>query len=86
MGEMIIFSICNKPFKPLGIPREQVKSHEGLPAMIPINNFFFFFGTMLLSHMNCNIPLFLFFSLINKIKCYIEIISTTEKIEIINTK
>jgi hypothetical protein len=37
MGEMIAFSICNKPFKPLGIPRGQVKSREGLTEMIPTN-------------------------------------------------
>jgi hypothetical protein len=37
MGEMIAFSICNKPFKPLGIPSRQVKSREGLPAIIPTN-------------------------------------------------
>jgi hypothetical protein len=37
VGEMIAFSLCNKPFKPLGLPRERVKSREGLPGMIPIN-------------------------------------------------
>jgi hypothetical protein len=35
MGETIAFSICNKLFKPLGIPRGLVNSHEGLTAMIP---------------------------------------------------
>ena len=38
VGEMIAFSICIKPFKPLGIPSGRVKSREGLPAMIPTNN------------------------------------------------
>ena len=37
MGETIAFSICDKPFKPIGIPREQVKSCEGLTEMIPTN-------------------------------------------------
>jgi hypothetical protein len=37
VGEMIAFSICNKPFKPLGLPRGRVKSREGLPEMIPTN-------------------------------------------------
>jgi hypothetical protein len=37
MGETIAFSICNKPFKPLGIPRGRVKSHEDLTEMIPTN-------------------------------------------------
>jgi hypothetical protein len=35
VGEMIAFSVCNKPFKPLGIPRGRVKSREGLTARIP---------------------------------------------------
>ena len=39
VGEMITFSICNKPFKLLGIPRGQVKSREDLTAMIPTNIF-----------------------------------------------
>jgi hypothetical protein len=43
--ETIAFSICNKSFKPLGIPKGQVKPREGLPAMIPKN---IFFDTMLL--------------------------------------
>jgi hypothetical protein len=29
VGETIAFSICNKPFKPLGLPRGCVKSREG---------------------------------------------------------
>jgi hypothetical protein len=37
VGEMIAFSKCNKPFKPLGILKGQVKSRESLPIMIPIN-------------------------------------------------
>jgi hypothetical protein len=37
VGETIVFSICNKPFKPLELPRGRVKSHEGLPGMIPTN-------------------------------------------------
>jgi len=36
-GETIAFSICNKPFKPLGLPSGRVKSREGLPGMIPTN-------------------------------------------------
>ena len=39
MGEIIVFSVCNKPFKPLGIPNGWVKSREGLPAMTPTNIF-----------------------------------------------
>jgi hypothetical protein len=35
--ETIAFSICNKPFKPLGPPSGRVKSREGLPWMIPTN-------------------------------------------------
>jgi hypothetical protein len=31
VGETIAFSICNKPFKPLGLPSGQVKSRESLP-------------------------------------------------------
>jgi len=37
VGETITFSICNKPFKPLGLPSGRVKSREGLPEMIPTN-------------------------------------------------
>jgi hypothetical protein len=37
VGEAIAFSICNKPFKPLGLPSGRVKSREGLPEMIPTN-------------------------------------------------
>jgi hypothetical protein len=37
VGETIVFSICNKPFKPLGLPSGRLKSREGLPEMIPIN-------------------------------------------------
>jgi len=37
VGETIAFSICNKPFKPLGLPSGQVKPREGLPEMIPTN-------------------------------------------------
>jgi hypothetical protein len=33
----IAFSICNKPFKPIGIPSGQVKSREGLLAITPTN-------------------------------------------------
>jgi hypothetical protein len=35
VGNTISFSICNKPFKPLGLLSGQVKSREGLPGMIP---------------------------------------------------
>jgi hypothetical protein len=37
VGETIAFSGCNKPFKPLGLPRGRVKSREGLPIMMPTN-------------------------------------------------
>jgi hypothetical protein len=37
VGETIAFSVCNKPFKPLGLPSGRVKSREGLARMIPIN-------------------------------------------------
>jgi len=37
VGCTIAFNGCNKLFKPLGIPRERVKSREGLPEMIPTN-------------------------------------------------
>jgi hypothetical protein len=37
VGETIAFSVCNKPFKPLGLRRGRVKSREGLPEMIPTN-------------------------------------------------
>jgi hypothetical protein len=37
VGETIAFSICNKPFKPLGLPSGRMKSREGLPRMIPTN-------------------------------------------------
>jgi hypothetical protein len=37
VGETIEFSICNKSFKPLGLPSGRLKSREGLPEMIPIN-------------------------------------------------
>jgi hypothetical protein len=32
---MIAFSVCNKPFKLLGLPSGRVKSRGGLPEMIP---------------------------------------------------
>jgi hypothetical protein len=34
---MIAYSICNKPFKPLGLPSGRVKSREDLPKMISTN-------------------------------------------------
>jgi hypothetical protein len=37
VGCTIAFSICNKPFKPLGLPSGRVKSREGLPELIPTN-------------------------------------------------
>jgi hypothetical protein len=37
VGETIAFSICNKPFKALGLHSGRVKSREGLPEMIPTN-------------------------------------------------
>jgi hypothetical protein len=37
MGETIALSVCNKPFKPLGLPSGRVKSGESLPRMIPTN-------------------------------------------------
>ena len=39
VGETIAFSVCNKPFKSLGIPSGRVKSREGLPTMTPTNIF-----------------------------------------------
>ena len=39
MEETIAFSVCNKPFKSLGISSGRVKFCEGLPAMTPTNNF-----------------------------------------------
>ena len=51
MGETSAFSVCNKPFKPIGIPSGQVKSREGLPVMIPINTFqYYVSGKHELSH------------------------------------
>jgi hypothetical protein len=37
VGETIAFNICNKRFKPLGLPSGRVKSREGLPEIIPTN-------------------------------------------------
>jgi hypothetical protein len=37
VGETIAFSISNKPFKLLGLPRGRLKSREGLPEMTPTN-------------------------------------------------
>jgi hypothetical protein len=37
VGETITFSVCNKPFKPLGIPSGRVKSREGLKEVTPTN-------------------------------------------------
>jgi hypothetical protein len=37
MGETIAFSICNKPFKPIGLPSGRVTSRESLLGMIPTN-------------------------------------------------
>jgi hypothetical protein len=37
VGCMIAFSVCNKPFKPLGHRSERLKSHEGFPRVIPTN-------------------------------------------------
>jgi hypothetical protein len=37
MGETIAFSVCNKPFKPLGFPSGRVKYRESLPEIIPTN-------------------------------------------------
>jgi hypothetical protein len=37
MGCTIAFSVCNKPFKLLGLPSGRVKSREGLPELIPTN-------------------------------------------------
>jgi hypothetical protein len=37
VGDTIAFSVCNKPFKPLGLHSGRVKSREGLPEMIPTN-------------------------------------------------
>jgi len=40
---MISFNVCNKPFKPLGIPSGQVKSREGLTEVVPTNTLSDFF-------------------------------------------
>jgi hypothetical protein len=37
VGETIAFSICNKPFKLLGLPNGRVNYCEGLPEIIPTN-------------------------------------------------
>jgi hypothetical protein len=37
MENTIAFSICNKLFKPLGLPSGRVKFREGLPEMLPTN-------------------------------------------------
>jgi hypothetical protein len=37
VGCTIAFSVGNKPFKPLRLPRKRVKFREGLPEMIPVN-------------------------------------------------
>ena len=39
VGEINAFRVCNKPFKPLGIPSGRVKSREGLPRKTPTNIF-----------------------------------------------
>ena len=39
MGETIAFGVCNKPFKPLGIPSGRVKFCEGLREITPTNIF-----------------------------------------------
>jgi hypothetical protein len=39
VGETIAFSVCNKPFKPLGIPSGRVKSREGFSGMTPTKNY-----------------------------------------------
>ena len=43
--KMIAFSIYNKLFKPLGIPKGRMKSRVSFPTMILTN----IFGTMLLT-------------------------------------
>jgi hypothetical protein len=42
MGNAIVLSTCNKPFKPLGIPGGRVKSCEGLIEMLPTNNIYIY--------------------------------------------
>jgi hypothetical protein len=37
VGETIVLSICNKPFKSLGFPNGRVKSRVVLPKMIRTN-------------------------------------------------
>jgi hypothetical protein len=37
MGCTIVFGVCNKPFKPIGLLSGRVKSREGLPGMMPTN-------------------------------------------------
>jgi hypothetical protein len=54
---MIAFSVCDKPFKPLGIPSGRVESREGLTEVMPTNTllqffFFFFFLPRMPCHRN----------------------------------
>ena len=57
MEETIVFSVCNKPFNPLGIPSGRVKSREGLPVMTPINIFqHYVVGKHELSHKHIVLP------------------------------
>jgi hypothetical protein len=37
VGCTIAFSICNKPFKPIGLLSRRLKSREGLQEMTPTN-------------------------------------------------
>jgi len=37
VGKTIAFSVCNKSFKPLGLPSGWVKSREGLLVMLHTN-------------------------------------------------
>ena len=37
VGNTVAFGVCNKSFKPLGIPSGRVNSRKGLTEMLPTN-------------------------------------------------
>jgi len=51
---MIAFSVCDKPFKPLGIPSGRVESREGLTEVMPTNTLLQFFFFFFLPRMPCH--------------------------------
>jgi hypothetical protein len=52
MGKTIAFSVCNKPFKPLGIPSGRVKPREDLTEVMPTNTLSKFFLPRIQCHRN----------------------------------